>query len=96
MSIPETKEQEQSIKQYIADVQARRNKKFEVKDAIRGCLMAGAADDALGYTVEFWSKQQIHSRYGEQGISQFELAPDGKALVSDDTQMTLFTANLRL
>ena len=33
---PETKEQEQFIKQYIADVQARRDKKFQVKDAIRG------------------------------------------------------------
>ena len=93
---PETKEQEQFIKQYIADVQARRDKKFQVKDAIRGCLMAGAAGDALGYTVEFWSKQQIHSHYGEPGITQFELAPDGKAWFSDDTQMTLFTANALL
>jgi ADP-ribosylglycohydrolase len=58
--------------------------------------MAGAAGDALGYTVEFWSKQQIHSRYGEQGITQFELASNGKVLVSDDTQMTLFTANALL
>ena len=69
------------------------DKKFMVKDSIRGCLMAGAAGDALGYTVEFWSRHQILSHYGEQGITQFELAPDGKALVSDDTQMTLFTAN---
>jgi len=93
---PETKEQEQFIKQYIADVQKRHNKKSLVKDSIRGCLMAGAAGDALGYTVEFWSKQQIHSRYGEQGITQFELASNGKVLVSDDTQMTLFTANALL
>lgn len=93
---PETKEQEQFVKQYIADVQARRAKKFLVKDSIRGSLMAGAAGDALGYTVEFWSKHQIHSHYGEQGITQFELASNGKALVSDDTQMTLFTANALL
>lgn len=93
---PDTKEQEQFIKQYIADVQARHDKKFYIKDSIRGCLMAGAAGDALGYTVEFWSKQQIHSHYGEQGITQFELASNGKALISDDTQMTLFTANALL
>lgn len=93
---PETKEQEQFIRQYIADVQARHDKKFQIKDAIRGCLMAGAAGDALGYTVEFWSKQQIHSRYGEQGITRLELASNDKALVSDDTQMTLFTANALL
>lgn len=71
-------------------------KKNLVKDSIRGCLMAGAAGDALGYTVEFWSKQQILSHYGKDGITQFELASNGKALVSDDTQMTLFTANALL
>lgn len=93
---PETTEQEQFIKQYIADVQQRLDKKFLVKDSIRGSLMAGAAGDALGYTVEFWNKQQIHSHYGKDGITQFELASNGKALVSDDTQMTLFTANALL
>ena len=64
-----------------------------VRDAIRGSLMAGAAGDALGYTVEFQSLGQILAHYGPQGITQFELDARGKALVSDDTQMTLFTAN---
>lgn len=63
------------------------------RDKIRGSLMAGAAGDALGYTVEFMSRRSILSRYGERGITRFELDADGKALVSDDTQMTLFTAN---
>lgn len=93
---PDTKEQEQFIMEYIADVQTRHKQKLLVKDSIRGCLMAGAAGDALGYTVEFWSKKQILSRYGGQGITQFELALNGKALISDDTQMTLFTANALL
>lgn len=60
---------------------------------IRGSLMAGAAGDALGYPVEFMSRNAIFSRYGDIGITRFELDSDGKALVSDDTQMTLFTAN---
>ena len=65
----------------------------KVRDRIRGSLMAGAAGDALGYTVEFMSRSSILARYGAKGITEFELSSDGKALVSDDTQMTLFTAN---
>lgn len=64
-----------------------------VKDCIRGSLMAGAAGDALGYTVEFMSRKSILARYGNKGITKFDLTPEGKALISDDTQMTLFTAN---
>ena len=64
-----------------------------VKDSIIGCLMAGAAGDALGYPVEFMSRKEILSRYGEKGITEFELTPEEITLVSDDTQMTLFTAN---
>ena len=63
------------------------------QDKVRGCLMAGAAGDALGYEVEFMSRRIILARFGEQGITEFALDSNGKALVSDDTQMTLFTAN---
>lgn len=62
------------------------------RDRIRGCLMAGAAGDALGYTVEFMRDRRIREKYGPEGIGTFELSPEGKALISDDTQMTLFTA----
>lgn len=65
----------------------------QVKDRIRGSLMAGAAGDALGYPVEFMRRKAIFSHYGDKGITQFKLDRNGKALVSDDTQMTLFTAN---
>ena len=68
-------------------------RKRRVKDCIRGSLMAGAAGDALGYPVEFMSRNAILARYGDKGITEFKLDSDGKALVSDDTQMTLFTAN---
>ena len=64
-----------------------------LKDKIRGCLMAGAAGDALGYEVEFMSRRSILSRFGENGITKFALGNNGKALISDDTQMTLYTAN---
>ena len=65
----------------------------QVADAIRGSLMAGAAGDALGYEVEFMSRHSILARFGGQGITRFALDSDGKALISDDTQMSLFTAN---
>lgn len=62
------------------------------KDLVRGSLIGGAAGDALGYAVEFNSYQDICARYGKSGIRSYELH-NGLALISDDTQMSLFTAN---
>lgn len=91
---PETKEQEAFIRKYIESMEKREQYRMErVKDCVRGSLMAGAVGDALGYPVEFMSRNAIHAQYGGKGITQFELDRNGKALVSDDTQMTLFTAN---
>lgn len=60
-------------------------------DRIKACLYGGALGDALGYAVEFSAWDEIRSEYGENGILEPELT-GGKALISDDTQMTLFTA----
>ena len=91
---PETKEQIDFIEQFINSSKAyKEDKAKRVSDSIRGCLMAGAAGDALGYEVEFMSRRSILSRFGENGITKFALDRNGKALISDDTQMTLFTAN---
>lgn len=60
-------------------------------DKYRGCLIGGAAGDALGYAVEFLSYGAIIQKYGPQGITDYDLR-DGAAKISDDTQMTLFTA----
>lgn len=63
-------------------------------DKIRGALIGGAIGDALGYPVEFLTLDRITSKYGELGITAYELdRASGKALISDDTQMTFFTAN---
>lgn len=65
----------------------------DCRDKVRGCLIGGAAGDALGYPVEFMGEMQILTRFGEDGITEYQLSPrTGKALISDDTQMTLFTA----
>jgi len=61
-------------------------------ESFKGCLLGGAVGDALGYPVEFYKYFQIKNMYGEKGITEYKLS-DGKALISDDTQMTLFTAN---
>ena len=91
---PETKDQIDFINQFInANKSYKKEKTKRVADSIRGSLMAGAAGDALGYEVEFMSRHAILSRFGEQGITKFALDNKGKALISDDTQMTLFTAN---
>lgn len=60
-------------------------------DKFRGCMIGGAAGDALGYAIEFIHEKQIFSRYGRDGITQYALR-GGVAQFSDDTQMTLFTA----
>lgn len=57
----------------------------------KGCLIGGAVGDALGYAVEFMSPFAIFKKFGENGITEYELH-DGIAEISDDTQMTLFTA----
>ncbi len=62
------------------------------KDKFRGCLIGGAAGDALGYAVEFLREIKIFRKFGKQGITSYELIK-GIAQISDDTQMTLFTAN---
>ena len=62
------------------------------KDKFLGCFIGGAAGDALGYAAEFLSEDEIVSRYGKEGITEYHLQ-DGLARISDDTQMTLFTAN---
>ena len=60
-------------------------------DKFRGCLIGGAAGDALGYAVEFIDYNEIVKIYGVQGITEYDLKDD-VAEISDDTQMSLFTA----
>lgn len=65
-------------------------------ERVRGCLLGGAIGDALGAPIEFWSGAQIRQAFGPAGIQGFHPArfggTEGLGLVTDDTQMTLFTA----
>lgn len=62
------------------------------KDQVLGCMVGGAVGDALGYAVEFSSYGSIVKQYGEKGIMRYALDRHGLAQISDDTQMSLFTA----
>lgn len=64
----------------------------KAKEFFRGCLIGGAIGDALGYPVEFLKREEIIERYGKEGITDLIMRKKGKAEISDDTQMTLFTA----
>lgn len=63
-------------------------------DRIRGTLVGGAIGDALGWPIEFLSLHAIYGRYGASGITGFPAAsqPGAPQAITDDTQMTLFTA----
>jgi ADP-ribosylglycohydrolase len=59
---------------------------------VRGCLLGGAVGDALGYPVEFASLDRIRATHGARGVTGFVPGAYGAiGLISDDTQMTLFT-----
>ncbi|MCH8536286.1 MAG: ADP-ribosylglycohydrolase family protein [Alkalimonas sp.] len=61
-------------------------------DRYIACLLGGAAGDALGGAVEFMSREAILSRFGHEGITDYAQAYGGLGKITDDTQMTLFTA----
>jgi len=68
---------------------------MEITCKAKGCLLLGALGDALGYAVEFDRIDEIRKMYGNAGIQDLSLT-NGKAIISDDTQMTLFTADALL
>ncbi len=66
--------------------------KSTVQGRFHGCLLGGAVGDALGAPVEFMSRTEILRRFGAEGITQYVPAYGDLGTITDDTQMTLFTA----
>jgi ADP-ribosylglycohydrolase len=60
--------------------------------AYRGCLLGGAVGDALGAPVEFAKLAEIRRRFGPRGVTGLEEAFGRRGAITDDTQLTLFTA----
>lgn len=61
-------------------------------DRATASLLAGAAGDALGAPVEFMNLSAIRAQFGAGGIRDYVAAYGGIGKITDDTQMTLFTA----
>lgn len=73
------------------------NPKFTEADAgklkrFQGCLLGGAVGDALGAAIEFDSIERIRQKFGAAGLTDYAPAYGRVGAVTDDTQMTLFTA----
>ncbi len=65
---------------------------LERASRIRGCLLGGAIGDALGAPIEFMSYEGIQRRFGEAGVTAYVPIGGRIGVITDDTQMTLFTA----
>ena len=58
----------------------------------RGCLLGMAVGDAMGYTVDSRSWQEIQEDYGPNGLLGYDLV-NGYADVTSYTQLAAFTCN---
>ena len=56
------------------------------------CLLGGAIGDALGAGVEFEDLKGIRQLFGDEGIKNYVECYGRIGAITDDTQMTLFTA----
>ncbi|MCH5324604.1 MAG: ADP-ribosylglycohydrolase family protein [Eubacterium sp.] len=68
--------------------------KLSKKERFAGCMLGLALGDSLGYDVKGKSFKQIRKEYGKKGIMKPVRSKQTKsALVSDETQLMLFTAH---
>ena len=71
---------------------SKRQQRRTVQGRFAGCLLGGAVGDALGAPVEFMKRTEILRKFGPKGVTQYAPAYGGLGRITDDTQMTLFTA----
>ena len=61
-------------------------------ERVAGCLLGGAVGDALGAPIEFMRLSEIRERFGPAGLTDYSPSYGKLGAITDDTQMTLFTA----
>ena len=64
----------------------------EARERLIGSLVVGAIGDALGANIEFFSWGRIQAEFGPTGVTGFVAGAYPAGAITDDTQMTLFTA----
>jgi ADP-ribosylglycohydrolase len=62
------------------------------REAFRGCLLGGAVGDALGAPVEFLDLAELRRRHGADGVEGLVAGDWPAGTITDDTQLSLFTA----
>lgn len=65
------------------------------RGTIRGCLLGLAVGDAMGYSIDGRSLEEIRKDYGPGGLMGYDLV-NGVAEVSSYTQLAAFSANALL
>lgn len=76
---------------YVRDLPGAVSERDDAHTArVLGCVLGGAVGDAFGYAIEFDRWSTIQRKYGPKGLQQ-PVLHDGALVVSDDTQLTLFT-----
>jgi ADP-ribosylglycohydrolase len=76
--------------------EARKIRGGRTRAHFRGALLGGAVGDALGAPIEFKSHAEIREQFGPAGLRDFAMAYRRVGAITDDTQMTLFTAEALL
>ena len=58
-----------------------------IDDKIAGCLIGGAAGDALGYAVEFDNEKAIEKKYGKNAIVRGMNLEEGATAIERNKQI---------
>lgn len=66
------------------------------RSRVLGAFLGGAVGDALGAPLEFWSRTEIDVAFGPRGLRDFVPLHGTVGAITDDTQLTLFTAEALL
>lgn len=64
----------------------------DLRSRFLGCFLGGAIGDALGGPIEFLSLDEIRRRWPPGGPASYVPMNGRKGVITDDTQMTLWTA----
>jgi ADP-ribosylglycohydrolase len=92
--IPARALEELELREAIDELAGELHDRFGAKEtltAYRGAMLGSAVGDALGGAVEFMSTPQIFTKF-PGGISRYAAAYGKRGAITDNTQMTLFTA----